>query len=169
MHIFKIFFLNKLLLFLLTSPSVIKFILPFFSFIQTTPNFFFVISANAGGAFSPFGDITTLMVWQKGIIQFQTFFVLFLPSLVNWLIPAAIMHFALPDGNPDPMEEKPQILDGAWVIVGLFIVTIILAVSFHQFLHLPPVLGMMTGLGLLKMFGYFLANRVIAHGRHHAR
>ena len=118
-----------------------------------------VIAANAGGAFSPFGDITTLMVWQKGIIQFQTFFVLFLPSLVNWLIPAAIMHFAVSSGNPDPIDEKPQILDGAWVIVGLFIVTIILAVSFHQFLHLPPVLGMMTGLGILKLFGYFLTNR----------
>jgi len=118
-----------------------------------------VIAANAGGAFSPFGDITTLMVWQKGIIQFQTFFVLFLPSLVNWLIPAVIMNFALPSGNPDPIEEKPQILEGAWVIVGLFIFTIFLAVSFHQFLHLPPVLGMMTGLGLLKMFGYFLTNR----------
>ena len=118
-----------------------------------------VIAANAGGAFSPFGDITTLMVWQKGIIQFQTFFVLFLPSLVNWLIPAVIMNFALPSGNPDPIDEKPQILEGAWVIVGLFIFTIFLAVSFHQFLHLPPVLGMMTGLGLLKMFGYFLTNR----------
>ena len=118
-----------------------------------------VIAANAGGAFSPFGDITTLMVWQKGILQFQTFFVLFLPSLVNWLIPAVIMNFALPSGNPDPIDEKPQILEGAWVIVGLFIFTIFLAVSFHQFLHLPPVLGMMTGLGLLKMFGYFLTNR----------
>ena len=118
-----------------------------------------VIAANAGGAFSPFGDITTLMVWQKGILQFQTFFVLFLPSLVNWLIPAVIMNFALPSGKPDPIDEKPQILEGAWVIVGLFIFTIFLAVSFHQFLHLPPVLGMMTGLGLLKMFGYFLTNR----------
>ena len=68
-----------------------------------------VIAANAGGAFIPFGDITTLMVWQKGILQFQTFFVLFLPSLVNWLIPAVIMNFALPSGNPDPIDEKPQI------------------------------------------------------------
>ena len=44
-----------------------------------------VVAANAGGAFSPFGDITTLMVWQKGIVQFQDFLVLFLPSVVNWL------------------------------------------------------------------------------------
>ena len=39
-----------------------------------------VVAANAGGAFSPFGDITTLMVWQKGIVQFQEFLALFVPS-----------------------------------------------------------------------------------------
>ena len=46
-----------------------------------------VVAANAGGAFSPFGDITTLMVWQKGIVEFQEFFSLLVPSLVNWLVP----------------------------------------------------------------------------------
>ena len=45
-----------------------------------------VVGANAGGAFSPFGDITTLMVWQKGQVQFVQFFSIFFPSLVNWLI-----------------------------------------------------------------------------------
>lgn len=118
-----------------------------------------VVAANAGGAFSPFGDITTLMVWQKGIIQFQEFFVLFLPSLVNWLIPAAIMSFAIPDGQPEHPDEDARLLDGAWVVIGLFIFTITLAVSFHQFLHLPPVLGMMTGLGVLKLYAYFLKRR----------
>lgn len=115
-----------------------------------------VVAANAGGAFSPFGDITTLMVWQKGIVQFQEFFVLFVPSLVNWLVPAAIMSLTLSKGKPDALDEKPVVYDGAWVIVGLFIFTIGLAVSFHQYLHLPPVVGMMTGLGILKLYGYFL-------------
>ena len=55
-----------------------------------------VVAANAGGAFSPFGDITTLMVWQKGIVDFWTFFNLFIPSAVNWLVPAFIMSFAVP-------------------------------------------------------------------------
>ena len=118
-----------------------------------------VVAANAGGAFSPFGDITTLMVWQKGIIQFQDFFVLFLPSLANWLVPATIMFLTLPKGKPEALDEKPVIYDGAWVIVGLFIFTIALAVSFHQFLHLPPVVGMMTGLGILKLYAYFLTTR----------
>ncbi|MGL6210752.1 MAG: sodium:proton antiporter NhaD, partial [Paracoccaceae bacterium] len=51
-----------------------------------------VVAANAGGAFSPFGDITTLMVWQAGKLEFFEFFALFLPSLVNWLVPAAILY-----------------------------------------------------------------------------
>ena len=59
-----------------------------------------VVAANAGGAFSPFGDITTLMVWQKGVVKFHEFFDLFLPSLVNWLVPALCMHFAVPKGAP---------------------------------------------------------------------
>ena len=118
-----------------------------------------VVAANAGGAFSPFGDITTLMVWQKGIVQFQEFFALFVPSLVNWLVPAVIMSLAVPRTQPDPADGEIVLLDGAWVITGLFIATIAMAVSFHQFLHLPPVVGMMTGLGVLKLYGYFLTSR----------
>ncbi len=49
-----------------------------------------VVAANAGGAFSPFGDITTLMVWQAGYVEFTQFFSLFIPSLVNFLIPALL-------------------------------------------------------------------------------
>ncbi len=116
-----------------------------------------VVGANAGGAFSPFGDITTLMVWQKGIIQFQEFFVLFVPSVVNFVIPAFIMQFFLPTGNPTASSnEITPIKHGGLVIVGLFILTIMTAVSFHNFLHLPPVFGMMLGLAYLKFFGYYI-------------
>jgi len=115
-----------------------------------------VVAANAGGAFSPFGDITTLMVWQKGIIGFWTFFHLFVPSAVNFIVPAAIMHFAVPKGAPAPIEETVQMKRGALVVIFLFVLTIVTAVSFHQFLWLPPVLGMMAGLGYLKFFGYYL-------------
>jgi Na+/H+ antiporter NhaD/arsenite permease-like protein len=118
-----------------------------------------VVAANAGGAFSPFGDITTLMVWQKGHIQFSEFFALVIPSVVNWLVTAGILSFALPAGRPDPMHEEAQLQHGAWVVVGLFIVTISMAVSVHNFLHMPPVIGMMTGLGFLKLFGYYLQRR----------
>ena len=118
-----------------------------------------VVAANAGGAFSPFGDITTLMVWQKGIVQFQEFLVLFVPSLVNWIIPAAIMSFAVPAGLPERSDDVARVQYGAWVVVGLFMLTIAMAVSAHNFLHLPPVLGMMTGLGFLKLYGYYLKRR----------
>ncbi len=118
-----------------------------------------VVAANAGGAFSPFGDITTLMVWQKGIVQFQEFFTLLVPAVVNWLVPAVIMSMAVPKSQPEAVDGQVEMMDGAWIVVGLFILTIIMAVSAHNFLHLPPVLGMMTGLGLLKFFGYYLKRR----------
>ena len=118
-----------------------------------------VVAANAGGAFSPFGDITTLMVWQKGMVQFHEFLVLFLPSLVNWLVPACIMSFVLPAGAPERSGEVARVEYGARVVVGLFVLTISMAVGAHHFLHLPPVLGMMTGLGLLKLYGYYLKRR----------
>ena len=116
-----------------------------------------VVGANAGGAFSPFGDITTLMVWQKGIVQFSEFFILFIPSLINFAVPAAIMHFFIPSGSPDKVTGEELVMKrGGMVIVVLFLLTIITAVSFHNFLHLPPAIGMMTGLAYLKFFGYYL-------------
>jgi len=115
-----------------------------------------VVAANAGGAFSPFGDITTLMVWQKGILDFWTFFALFIPSVVNYIIPATIMSFAVANERPSVDDEKVQMRRGARRIMFLFGCTIATAVSFHNFLHLPPFLGMMTGLAYLKIFGYFL-------------
>ena len=97
------------------------------------------------------------MVWQKGLIEFETFFKLFIPSIVNFLIPALIMQFALPPGKPDAISaEQVKIRKGGLVIVGLFLATIVTAVSFHNFLHLPPVFGMMTGLAYLKFYGYYL-------------
>jgi NhaD family Na+/H+ antiporter len=117
-----------------------------------------VVAANAGGAFSPFGDITTLMVWQRGIIDFGTFFALFLPSVVNYLVPAAIMSLAVSKSSPQSTgsDDMLRMKRGARRIIVLFICTIMTAVSFHNFLHLPPFLGMMTGLACLKFFGYFL-------------
>jgi Na+/H+ antiporter NhaD/arsenite permease-like protein len=118
-----------------------------------------VVAANAGGAFSPFGDITTLMVWQKGNLQFTQFFALVVPSIVNWLVTASLLSFGLPSGKPEPVKEEARLEHGAFVVVGLFILTISMAVSMHNFLHLPPVIGMMTGLGFLKLFGYYLQRR----------
>lgn len=115
-----------------------------------------VVAANAGGAFSPFGDITTLMVWQQEKVGFLSFFHLLLPSAVNFIVPASIMHFFLPKGQPVQEEAQIQMLRGAVPVMFLFALTIATAVGFHQFLGMPPMLGMMTGLGYLQIYGYFL-------------
>lgn len=121
-----------------------------------------VVAANAGGAFSPFGDITTLMVWQKGVqtpqgvVAFGSFFALFIPSLINWLVPAAVMHFAVPNEQPSGGGQAVAMKRGARRIIVLFLLTIVTAVSFHNFLHMPPVIGMLTGLAYLQFFGFFL-------------
>jgi len=122
-----------------------------------------VVAANAGGAFSPFGDITTLMVWQAGHVGFGTFFALFVPSLVNWGVPAALMHFAVPGGMPEATGQRIAMRRGATGVMLLFAVTIVLAVSFHSALHLPPFLGMMTGLALLKLYGWYLQRTARPH------
>jgi len=115
-----------------------------------------VVAANAGGAFSPFGDITTLMVWQKGKVGFFEFFALFLPSLLDWLVPALIMSFFLPRDRITASAEHIAVRPGGYFIAGLFLFTIAGTVTLDHLLHLPPFLGMMTGLGLLNFYGYFL-------------
>lgn len=121
-----------------------------------------VVAANAGGTFSPFGDITTLMVWQKNImasngpVTFWTFFSLFIPALVNWLVPATIMSFAVPNEKPKGSSIQLPLRRGALVIIGLFFITIAMAVLAHSLLQLPPVIGMLSGLGLLQLYAYKL-------------
>ncbi len=115
-----------------------------------------VVAANAGGAFSPFGDITTLMVWQKGVVDFFEFFDLFIPSVVNWLVPALFMSFAVSTQRPEGQGEVTRVKQGGFIIIGLFFFTITITVLMHNFLHLPPVVGMMMGLGILKLYGYRL-------------
>lgn len=119
-----------------------------------------VIAANAGGAFCPFGDITTLMVWQAGYAEFFDFFKLFIPSVVNFVVPAFFMARAIPDEQPKATDEAAVVLKpGAIQICGLFLLTIVSAVSFKQFLHLPPFMGMMLGLSVLMLYGYNLKVR----------
>jgi Na+/H+ antiporter NhaD/arsenite permease-like protein len=115
-----------------------------------------VVAANAGGAFSPFGDITTLMVWQKGLVQFGQFFALFLPALISWLIPAALISFTIPKTMTEGSRYTAKVRTGGYVVVGLFLVTIAATVLLDRTLHLPPFLGMMMGLGGLNLYSYFL-------------
>lgn len=115
-----------------------------------------VVASNAGGAFSPFGDITTLMVWQQGKLEFFEFFALFVPSLVNWLVPAALMFAAVPNEKPVALAERVRGKPGMIGVAVLFALTIATAVGFKNFLNLPPAMGMMLGLGYLQMWSYYL-------------
>ena len=115
-----------------------------------------VVAANAGGVFSPFGDVTTLLVWQRGVIGFEQFFALFLPALVSWLVPAIILFWWVPRGMPAARTTPVGVARGAWTITVLFVLTIVAAVLCENSLNLPGAVGMMTGLGALKLYGYYL-------------
>ncbi|MCB1491690.1 MAG: sodium:proton antiporter NhaD, partial [Rhodobiaceae bacterium] len=110
-----------------------------------------------------FGDITTLMVWQKGKLHFFEFFDLFIPSLVNWIVPAIIIHFAVPNRRPEKSSETVQMKPGSKGVIFLFAATIVTAVSFKNFLLLPPALGMMLGLGYMQIYSYFLTRKGHKH------
>jgi Na+/H+ antiporter NhaD/arsenite permease-like protein len=119
-----------------------------------------VIAANAGGAFSPFGDITTLMVWQRGKLEFTEFFALLPPSLLNWMVPAFLMSLTVPRERPVATEGRLDMLPGAIPVIMLFLGTILGTVVLHQVVHLPASLGMMTGFGVLHFYGYALRRRL---------
>ena len=118
-----------------------------------------VVAANAGGAWSPFGDITTLMVWTSGKGVFSDFLFLFPSAIGGYLVTAYLLSKVVPDIEPEfdvSKEEVPQLMVGAKTIIGLGVFTIFSAVISHQVLHLPAMWGMMFGLALLKIYAYRL-------------
>ena len=122
-----------------------------------------VVASNAGGSFSPFGDITTLLVWQKGVVPFADFFSLLIPAIINFVIPAAIMNFFIPKERPEAVMEAQAMKRGGWIIIFLFVLTIITSACFENFLGLPPAAGMMLGLTYLKFFSYYLQKTHDSH------
>lgn len=115
-----------------------------------------VIAANAGGTFSPLGGISTLFVWQQGILHFTDFFHLAIPCLVNFLVPASIMHFSILKETPDVSAQTITLHRGAKWVTALFILTLMITISSNVFLLLPPAAGMMAGLGLLQFYNFYL-------------
>jgi Na+/H+ antiporter NhaD/arsenite permease-like protein len=71
-------------------------------------------------------------------------------------VPAIMMSLAINNDKPQISTEQVLMKRGAKRIIILFFLTILTAISFHNFLHLPPFLGMITGLAYLKFFGYYL-------------
>jgi len=118
-----------------------------------------VVAANAGGAWSPFGDITTLMAWTAGKGSFVDFLYLFPASVIGYVVTAFLLSRVVPDTLPETdlsKEIKPTMAKGAKVVIGLGVFTIFCAVMSHQVLHLPAMWGMMFGLSLLKLYDYRL-------------
>ncbi len=111
-----------------------------------------VIAANAGGAWSPIGDVTTTMLWVGGQIEtIPLVSMVFLPSLVSLLVPLLLLSFVLKNENSDlgqPIEQE-KMADGAdWVLMagagGLLLVPV-----FKNLTHLPPYLGILLVLGII--------------------
>jgi len=118
-----------------------------------------VVGANAGGAWSPFGDITTLMPWIAGKAQFFDFFALFPASFLGWLLTGWLLSFAVPNDQPHfdvTTEEKVAIKKGGKPVIYLGAFTIFCAVICQQVFGIPPMWGMMFGFSLLKLYAFRL-------------
>jgi Na+/H+ antiporter NhaD/arsenite permease-like protein len=121
-----------------------------------------VVAANAGGAWSPFGDITTLMAWTAGKAHFIDFIYLFPASILGYFVTAFLLSKVVPTTQPvfdANKEKKPEMKEGAKTVIVLGVVTIITAVISHQVLDFPAMWGMMFGLVLLKIYSFKLTQK----------
>ena len=114
-----------------------------------------VISANSGGAFSPIGDVTTIMLWIKGVITTQGVITeIFIPSLVSMLVPAFILQYQL-KGKFDkslnlPKADVSQFTQNQRnIIFWLGVGGLCFVPVFKTLTHLPPFMGILLVLGVL--------------------
>lgn len=114
-----------------------------------------IVAANAGGAWSPIGDVTTIMLWIAGKVSAVNIVkMLFIPSLVSLLLPLVILSFSM-KGNverPEKDEERERISLAIWernLVFFLGIGALVFAPVFKSITHLPPYLGVLGGLSVL--------------------
>ena len=114
-----------------------------------------IIAANSGGAFSPIGDVTTIMLWIKGVITTQGVITeIFIPSLVSMFIPAFILQFSL-KGKFDKSQNLPKSEVSQFtktqrnIIFWMGVGGLVFVPVFKTLTHLPPFMGILLVLGVL--------------------
>ena len=114
-----------------------------------------IISANSGGAFSPIGDVTTIMLWIKGVITTQGVLTeIFIPSLVSMVVPAFILQYSL-SGKFDKAQNLPKASVSQFtqkqrnIIFWLGVGGLVFVPIFKTITHLPPFMGILLVLGVL--------------------
>jgi Na+/H+ antiporter NhaD/arsenite permease-like protein len=124
-----------------------------------------VISANAGGAWSPIGDVTTTMLWIGGQVTTGAIVSrLILPSLVNMLVPLAIVAWTL-KGRPIvppaqvPADHKAALTFEKNLMFALGLTALLAVPLFKAVTHLPPFVGILLGLGVIWGIGDVLHGR----------
>lgn len=127
---------------------------------------FVVIASNAGGAWSPIGDVTTTMLWIGGQLStFSLIKILFLPSLVNLILPLLMLNYIIRKEklylNLDLSGVAPvkKASRDSQVILFLGLSILIAVPLFKIVFHLPPYMGMLFGLGLMWCFTEIMNGR----------
>lgn len=120
-----------------------------------------IIAANAGGAWSPIGDVTTTMLWMNGKVSSMALIEeLFIPSLICCVLPLFIATF-LPafKGNIEQIEDTEKHSKYSSIMLVLGLSMIVFVPIFKTITHLPPYVGMMLSLGIVSLVAEFLSNR----------
>ncbi|MET4804361.1 sodium:proton antiporter NhaD [Bradyrhizobium sp. LB11.1] len=119
-----------------------------------------VVAANAGGAWSPMGDVTTTMLWIGGqVTSLGIIKALFLASVVNLLVPLVVLTFGLRGRSftPSAVAEASAVAPiERNLMLGLGLAVLVLVPAFKQITHLPPFMGILFGLSILWLAGEIL-------------
>ena len=120
-----------------------------------------IIAANAGGAWSPIGDVTTTMLWMgKKVSTIELIRLLILPSLLCMLIPTTIASFLKPFRQEfDPPEDDSIENKHGSAMLYLGLSAIVFVPIFKTITHLPPYVGMMLSLAIVTLVGEILSSR----------
>ena len=117
---------------------------------RIVPGCLTVIAANAGGAWTPIGDITTTMLWIDGKLStLGVMKALFVPSLVSVLVPLIFLSFTEKGRLIGKREEKTEVAPGGHLVLYIGVLAFVFVPIFHTLTHLPPFMGMLVALGIL--------------------